>query len=588
MTAPAQDLVLLAKKFREVESIQHESIASVGELLDKISKFLKDHETPSQNDCTHTVFDNYPDWWMHDKPTFKLAIAEDNTCELLNRYIGQLFDLGIPLTLCEKRTPEIRLCQDVEIWGTKETAISAEELMRPEGMFMKTLGKAMWEMYPPSDTLKILDLVVFDSTGYSKLKGVMKTSIRLVWSGLTVDKERALRIRDFVVHKFKSTVDEEIKALEARILGYNKDNQWHSIFGDSIYLNKNGIRMPLCDRTSPAPFKKPEKRPFKPVGVFRFAFEDGVFQDPEVICEKEGLRPDEWMKIGSIRKEMGSPITEWTAPKLSERAPRSCAVSAMPPGASGVPRGQTKVRTHGGSDPVTPARRKDPQQQPRKEKLTQIEREFTGTVAEFKQRLLEQAGFSEEDMEQDDTKLVWSRAGDSAARVEFRAGSKRVYISGQGHQCKSLLNVISAFVKTAGESTRSTTGYSTRTGTRPAGSAYEPSAVYAPSGLAPSYAPSAAFSSTSLLGATRTEASALPMQVVMRAFESQGAGEIGLSIGDRVEVTHDPEESQHNLHRWVYGVNKNTGQKGWFPRSHTTDAEEQPGALPPCDEASES
>jgi len=199
------DLLAKAKRLREVETISHESVQNVAELMEKVSKFMQEHETPSATDCTHTVFDSYIDWWMNSKPTFKLAIAEDNTLETMYKYLTQMYDLGIPLTLAEKRSPEIRFVQDIEIWGTKEETIKAEELLHPQKKFTRLLGQSMGEIYPGN---QFLDMVAFDSTGVSRTKGVMKTSIRLVWSNIVVDKDRAARIRDFFVHKFKDSKEE--------------------------------------------------------------------------------------------------------------------------------------------------------------------------------------------------------------------------------------------------------------------------------------------------------------------------------------------------------------------------------------------
>mmetsp|Transcript_91050 Transcript_91050/g.256613 ORF Transcript_91050/g.256613 Transcript_91050/m.256613 type:complete len:94 (+) Transcript_91050:106-387(+) len=60
-------------------------------------------------------------------------------------------------------------------------------------------------------------------------------------------------------------------------------------------------------------------------------------------------------------------------------------------------------------------------------------------------------------------------------------------------------------------------------------------------------------------------------RVANRDFKSESQGELELSIGNQITVTHDPEEGQqNNIHRWVYGRNEATQQMGWFPLSHTT------------------
>ena len=177
-------MVTRVRKFREVQgTLHHESIPNVAEALERIRKFLREHQTPTSSDYTHAVFDSYMDWWVGTRPSFKLAIAEDNTIELLNRYIDECYKLGVPLTLAEKRTPEIKFVQDLCIWGTPNETVTVEELFEQDGHFANMLGRALGEIYPQS---KFLDLVVFDATGMSRTKGVMKTSVRLVWSCLVL------------------------------------------------------------------------------------------------------------------------------------------------------------------------------------------------------------------------------------------------------------------------------------------------------------------------------------------------------------------------------------------------------------------
>lgn len=577
MASSGSDLIAKAKKFREVDVVQHKSVPNVPETLENIFKFLQEHETPSMNDCTHTVFDNYADWWTGQKSSYKLAIAEDNTLDTLHRFISNLYDLGIPLTLTEKRTPEIRFVQDIEIWGTTTDSITVEDLMHTDKKFTRLLGQTMGEIFPNHE---FLDVVVFDASGLSKTKGVKKTSVRLVWSSIVVDKERAARIRDYVVHKFKDSKDEEIKNVEKQIQHFNNDNQWNSVFSDAIYFGRFGIRMPLNDRVSPAPLKKPEMRPFAPFGVIRFLYADGDLQDVEEVCKGNGLEGVDWLKIGCIRRDAGTPLTEWVAPTWKgERAPRTC-VSMMSI-ASRTP-GQVKIRTKSGSETTSVrVKPRDPQQKTEKERLVTVEREFDGTVEEFRERLEQQLGKqTEESISQEGGNLVWRQSGETGARIEFKASNKRVYIIGKAHQIRSLLNVIAPFAKEVGEAARSVTHTARTAGSHRAGSehagaggtACAPSAVYAPSTV---YAPSAVYaaSSASRAGANSTRESGPPPEpskrVACRAFEPQSGAELALSLGDHITVTHDPEEGQHNFHRWVYGLNETTEQRGWFPLSHT-------------------
>eukprot|EP00811_Abedinium_folium_P007193 NODE_16636_length_984_cov_8.708285.p2 GENE.NODE_16636_length_984_cov_8.708285~~NODE_16636_length_984_cov_8.708285.p2 ORF type:complete len:145 (+),score=19.70 NODE_16636_length_984_cov_8.708285:306-740(+) len=97
-----------------------------------------------------------------------------------------------------------------------------------------------------------------------------------------------------------------------------------------------------------------------------------------------------------------------------------------------------------------------------------------------------------------------------------------------------------------------------------------PSAIYAPS-----HTPSAAAYSNGAASHTgRAGGPSTPSRrSVARTFEPQGQGEIALTQGDTVTITHDPEEGQHNIHRWVYGTNNTTNARGWFPLSYTNVAE---------------
>lgn len=596
MSNSTADLVARAKKFREVSVIQHESVPNVAETLEKISKFLQEHESPTVNDCTHTVFDNYNDWWMGPKPNHKFAIAEDNTIDCLYRHISTLYDLGIPLTLSEKCTAEIRFVQDIDIWGdANNVAIQGEELVNCESPFMRLLGKVMAEIYPEQS---FLDVVIFESTGLSKMKGVMKTSVRLVWSNIVVDKERAGRIRDYIVHQIKNNGGDKIKELEQRFLACSRENQWINVMGDAIYFGRFGIRMPLCDRVSPAPLKKPEQRPFRPLGVVRFNYAENDIEKIETLCDKDALLGCEWLKIGCIRKEAGSPLTPWVKPTLSggkvvaQASNRSSVegtsntgnrISMRPQPVSRFP-GQVRIRTNTGSDRGGGVRAKPRglQQSEERSKEMTVEREFSGTVAEFKEKLNENLGSQPDDSYMiTPTSLVWTQPNGGGARIEFKSSNRRVYFIGKLHQIRVLMASVTSVVQPVGEADRA---FSTRSSHMMSHmserASLAPSAVYTPSATcAPSavYAPSAAFSRNSTSanhGGTRSNTQTESKRVASRRFDAEGVGEITLAQGDLVTITHDPEEGQHNIHRWVYGTNESAQTRGWFPLSHTSPIEE--------------
>jgi len=409
----------------------------------------------------------------------------------------------------------------------------------------------------------------------SRTKGVLKTSVRLVWSGITVDKERAARIRDYAVHKFKDCQDEDIKELEKTMQSFNKDNQWNVVFSDAIYFDRHGPRMPLNDRVSPAPLKKPERRPFTPFGVVRYKYEGGEMKEVEWLCDKNELDGPTWLKIGSVRRDAGTPLTEAVMPAYKgERAPRKCTTSLTTITARNP--GQVRLRTRGGSDGPIRVRR-DPQKPLDREKQVTVEREFEGDVNSFREQIEQSLGNEGALTEIEPGIACWRQSGDDGARIEFKATNHRVYIIGKAFQIRTLLNVIAPFAKELGESVRSipgtarSAGTSHRAGSEYGGnsSVYAPSAVYAPSSV---FAPSQVYaaSATSFTGSVRDGQNSAPTRrIATRTFEPQAQGELALNVNDCVTVTHDPEEGQLNLHRWVYGLNENSKQRGWFPFSHT-------------------
>jgi len=586
------ELVSRVRKWREVQTLQHDSLPNVPETLERIRKFLQEHETPSSNDNTHAVFDNYVDWWASSKPSGKLAMAEDNTLDLLYKYISQMWMLGVPLSLAEKRSPEIKFIQDITIWGTGEKALSVNELMNPDCAFAKLLGQCLGEVYPKS---KFLDVVIFDATGMAKKKGIQKTSVRLVWGGIFVDKDRSIRIHDYVIAKFRESVDQELKELSEQAQELNKDNIWNDIFNIECYQGRNAVRMPLCDRVSPLPMQQPEHRPFVPVGVNRFNYKDGAMSVERVVGPDD-LDYHDWVKIGSIRCPAGTSLTEWTQPVWKGQVQRT--FGATPQTQLGDRRsGQVRVRTRFGSDTVGGPARRGPRNGAapvrEQEKTTTVEREFDGTLQDFRGHLLTQLGNGAEETENlkvDEIaqELEWKSSDNQGASVLFKASNRKVYVTGMPYQVRNLTQVISSFVRPVGGYANSTTATQRSRGpTSNAGysdnHSLAPSLVYAPSQVPASLAPSQAFSTFSSGGRSDSGAGR-PFQpsvrIVGRNFDPQSENELKLIEGDRITVTHDPENGSRNVHRWVYGTNNNTQDKGWFPLSHAGTVENEDATAP--------
>lgn len=556
-TQAASQLLVNAKRMRGVQSIQHQTIPNVGEHLEKVCRFLREHESPSSTDCTHSVFDNSQDWWQGTRPTYMLAIGDDETLSSLYKYIGNLYDMGIPLTLTEMRTPQFCFVQDVNILGSQHQTVEAAELLGDNLPFLQHLGKAVGEVYPNEPEL---DLVMFDATGKSMLKGVQKTSVRLVWANIVVDNDRAKRIHDFVVHKFNRSSDTSLKEFAKRIQSCSASpqcNQWSDVFNDVIYAQKkHGIRMPFCDIVSPRPLPKPEGRPFVPCGVARFKYNKGTLQSMDRICTtKDELQNSEWLKLGCIRRAINTPLTEWKAPTWVGQHSLAPSLSG---GRSQPQPSKVNVRTKGGSPGDRPA--------PVRIQLAYNELRglFYGTTGEFRQKFEKVVRSHDQEFVQDNNTLKWQRTEDPTQRVEFNASTHTVRIFGNRQQISNYLEAMRSFVSTP-RGVRTSTGCS-RAGRSREHTRLQPSSVFAPQ--------VAHVASVAESGERRpvedqsARCDVAPdrqsnVRVAWQDSIAKGATELSFSAGDMINIIQDPGDST-NINRWVFGQIMTTKQTGWF------------------------
>jgi len=599
----------LLEKIRRAREGQVDNMRLNGQdtadILENACRFLQEHSDCQANEATHSVFDNFSDWWLPNRPTYRLAVAEDNTVDQLYRIIAQLYELGIPLTLCEKKTSTFNFIQGIEIWGNAEETVTVEELVNPAFAFMKTLGSVMGSIFPGH---KFLDCAIFDASGKSLTKGVMKTSVRFVWPTLVVNTDRAGKIHDYTVHKFKESSEPDLKAFEDKVKAWGgKENLWTFMFDDKLVFGrgeKQFVRMPCCDRVSPQPSQRPEQRPFKPVGVTRFNYNlEGELQGVEVVCGPgssdgpEALANDEgandwlfnWVKLGACRKIEGSELTTWVAPAWQGPV-RPAGGEGRAPGDSGSGRGarqsgQVRVRTAGGSgESRGPPRRPGEPAPARADNTSTVTRAFEGTLADFKQSF-DRVGLNNNHRLSEETvngvqSMIWQQikhnGEDDAGRIEANA-NQRVFIQGMSHQIRSYLTTMAGFILAEGAastvaSTQARTMRSKQT--RTVGGASQAGSLAQRSGYAPSlaYAPSAVgrISQAGSLSSSRLIEAQPARRRVTQEFAAEGAGELSLRIGEIVIIGHDPEIAKADRNRWVHGRKEDeTAEEGWFPFSYT-------------------
>jgi hypothetical protein len=403
----------------------------------------------------------------------------------------------------------------------------------------------------------------------SQTKGLRKTSIRIVWPAIAADADRALRFRDFLISRLQTASTAEagnaFSDLESKLRQTNQQNSWHGVLGDAAYGQRAAVRMPLNDRVSPLPLRAPEGRPFKPVGVMRFAYTG----DPtaakkdnmkvEWLCWEAELEKADWLKIGSVRLDDKAQLAEWLVPTLP-----------VGPMMSSIARGaRVKVRTQGGSDgggglrmAGAMAQRQTPLE--RAGQIVEVHRRFGANwdMQSFCERMEKQCGAA---AVQDNGITVWKNPTNDA-RIEMHEEDRKITVVGKPNQVRSLIVFVSQFTEAC-----------------PGLAAATPNAVPA-SGYQRQNAPGAAFAPANDEQKTETQTSdeqkaadnagvVGQLRVATMAFEAEGAGELSLKVDETIRVTYD-EPGADNESRWVYGSNQVTNEVGWFPLDHTAAVEE--------------
>ena len=527
-----EDLLAHTREVRKEDQLQVEP-----GLLESIRAWLQSHEADSTLSATHTVLENYPDWWSRNNRRSQLpglAISGDDL-EDLYQHVGRLHDLRIPLTLQERRTPLFRFFQDIEAWGSTKDSISSDRLVGTNADLTRLIGTFMGKVFPPNGNRLFLDAAVFDTTGVEQTKGLRKTSLRLVWPSIIVDQDRAITVQTSLVHQLTIANEDggALAELQAELQTHNRDNAWYRVFSDGPYgNNRPGVRMPLCDSVSPLPLRAPEKRPFVPVGMLRFSYtSENQLKAIEWLCKQEELNAHEWVKLGTIRvMDATVQLSRYEAPAAQNRpAPKGTTKT-----------GRIKVRTVGGSDGAE-ARR-----EPRR-----VLEQRAGTTVTVKRRLAVGPDLFCEKMERQmgqasmnpDGAWVW-RQPNGEAHITMYAEDRRITVVGLCNQVRSLLVTISQFCE-----------------------AEESQKLFWPQGL-----PSAAYAPAQDTGFTDGEVFSIigQLRYTETEFNPEGQGELQLQEGAMVTVLADPEaEHTSGANRWVYGRSEATQQVGWFPLSHT-------------------
>lgn len=572
-----EDGQLLVERARE----RCENLQADGDLLAKISSFLNSHTSETAKDATHLILENYPDWWVTGKlggrraPPGLLFDQGSQDEEELYKYAAILHGKGIPLTLAERRSATFRLFQDIDIWGSAEESMPVEQLLNPESSLVAVLAKAMLDTFPPSitgDKNQFLDASIYDASGLSQTKGLRKTSIRIVWPSITVDADRALRFRDFLISRLQTAATAEsggaVADLEAQLRQYGAHNSWHSVLGDASYGQRSVVRMPLSDRVSPLPLRAPEGRPFIPMGVLRLTFPEENVKKAQMkvdwLCRQGELESADWVKIGTVRLEEKAQLTEWNVPSLP-----------VGPMLSSLGRGvRVKVRTQGGSDGGGGLRmagaitqRSTPLE--RAGQIVEVHRRFSANwdMQGFCDKMEKQCGQS---TIQDNGVVTW-RNPTNDARIEMHEEDRKITVVGKPNQVRSLIVFVSQFTEACpglGQNSSPNVANVNRSGYNNA-----PGSAFAPAGQLSGDDVQQETVTDNNQNESENGPAMGQLRVAHMDFEAEGTGELTLKVDETVRVTFD-EPGADSESRWVYGKNEVSGECGWFPLDHTKQVEE--------------
>merc|ERR1719491_2345023 len=465
----------------------------------------------------------------------------------------------MPLTLAERRTPTFRLFQDLDVWGSAEDAMNVDHILSPESDFVRLLGKAVGEVFPPSLTgsdnqaapKNSLDASIYDASGTSQTKGLRKTSIRIVWPAVHVDADRALRFRDFLITRLQAASAEEgspVAALESEIRQHNAQNSWHSVLGDVAYGQRAMVRMPLNDRVSPLPLRAPEGRAFNPSGVMRFIFageeKKKANMKIEWLCRQGELETADWIKIGSVRLGDTELLTEWKVPTLPSG-----------PLLAGVTRGaRVKVRTQAGSDGggglrVAGAMNQRTTPLERAGQIVEVHRKFGANwdMQNFCERMEKQCGQS---TLQDNGVVIWKNPTNDA-RIEMHEEDRKISVVGKPNQVRSLIVFVSQFTEACPGLAQTATSTQQGYARQAPGSAFAPQATQETQG---------ASESAEKIGEAQNGPAVGQLRVAHMDFEAEGSGELSIKVGEKARVTYD-EPGSESESRWIYGRNEISGER---------------------------
>eukprot|EP00668_Euglena_longa_P040496 GGOE01053318.1.p1 GENE.GGOE01053318.1~~GGOE01053318.1.p1 ORF type:complete len:760 (-),score=130.37 GGOE01053318.1:87-2024(-) len=429
--------------------------SEVQNAVDRLKRFKAD---PSDPDWTHSSLMGGKD---PITSSGKLKVPDER------RYQEELVDAMVmcfqenqPLTFVERTTQHFPYIEDLDIEVVVPSNGPKDYLLynhTDDFRFLRFRAAVLHKLFPSITELRLL---LYTGSGWHSQKKCYKTSYHCVWPQLVVDRERAhvIRLKTIDTYEKESGMPGswcERLSNQVKLASGKQQNAWETVF-DITGVRAGSLRMPYNDKVM-ALTGKLEGRPLLPVAGYVFTFngpnrpsfdnpETTISQDVQWVTmrlshSRDGLREQDWLRMGTVRRPADEPLTPWVSP---------------------VPRKDwtQRKKASGGSGARRAWKPRDPEQERKdqeeyEEQMRGIRRKFVGNENDFKKELDRVMGdpgghlstLEEQRMrERDCRRWVWKHKKLKGA-LNFSLPSGEVHVQGNQEQQIFMLDLLKGWTE---------------------------------------------------------------------------------------------------------------------------------------------
>lgn len=241
-----------------------------------------------------------------------LDIQTEEDKEQLNEIVAQFYLWGRPLPICEilPKDAKFHLFLDLEIACGDQADVDQANKVIDDSPLMKTIMMLTAQYF---NDMEKVDASLFRSAGVGT-DGIAKSTNRLHFPSITVDKEGLWNVMLMLVHHLEKMTwedekefDPQIKRVKESFQKLDQANSFRNIISQNSIASKWGVRMVLCDKLTEKPGCQPIDRPLEPIRLMRHEPSDWTVFPKDTL----DMNPPQWVKIGSITCENTEELTEY-------------------------------------------------------------------------------------------------------------------------------------------------------------------------------------------------------------------------------------------------------------------------------------